>query len=69
MADGPGREPPHDRAGRDRHRHPMRWDDDAPHGGFTTGDPWLPADEVAEGSVAAQAGDPDSVLEGFLARV
>jgi len=62
MADGPGREPPHDRAGRDRHRHPMRWDDDAPHGGFTTGDPWLPAVEVVGGSVAAQAGDPDSVL-------
>ena len=35
MADGPGREPPDDRAGRDRHRHPMRWDDDAPHGGFS----------------------------------
>ena len=35
MADGPGGDPPHDRAGRDRHRHPMRWDDDAPHGGFT----------------------------------
>ena len=35
MADGPGADPPHDRAGRDRHRHPMRWDDDAPHGGFT----------------------------------
>ena len=29
MADGPGRDPPDDRAGRDRHRHPMRWDDDA----------------------------------------
>ncbi|MDP8967866.1 MAG: alpha-amylase family glycosyl hydrolase, partial [Actinomycetota bacterium] len=35
MGDGPGGDPPHDRAGRDRHRHPMRWDDDAPHGGFT----------------------------------
>ncbi len=62
MADGPGREPPDDRAGRDRHRHPMRWDDDAPHGGFTAGEPWLPAIEVEGGGVAAQERDPDSVL-------
>ncbi len=62
MADGPGREPPDDRAGRDRHRHPMRWDDDAPHGGFTTGEPWLPAIEVAGGGVAAQEQEADSVL-------
>jgi alpha-glucosidase len=62
MADGPGREPPDDRAGRDRHRHPMRWDDDAPHGGFTIGEPWLPAIDVAGGAVAAQAREPDSVL-------
>ncbi len=62
MADGPGREPPDDRAGRDRHRHPMRWDDDAPHGGFSTGEPWLPAIEVAGGGVATQERDPDSVL-------
>ncbi|HVL30739.1 MAG TPA: alpha-amylase family glycosyl hydrolase [Solirubrobacteraceae bacterium] len=62
MGDGPGREPPHDRAGRDRHRHPMRWDDDAPHGGFTTGEPWLPAIEVHGGGVAAQAREPDSFL-------
>jgi alpha-glucosidase len=62
MADGPGREPPDDRAGRDRHRHPMRWDDAAPHGAFTTGEPWLPAIEVRGGAVAAQARDPDSIL-------
>jgi alpha-glucosidase len=62
MADGPGREPPDDRAGRDRHRHPMRWDDGAPHGGFTTGAPWLPAIEVDGGGVAAQEHEPDSVL-------
>jgi len=63
MADGPGREPPDDRAGRDRHRHPMRWDDDAPHGGFTRGPvPWLPAIEVADGGVEAQRADPDSLL-------
>ncbi len=62
MADGPGREPPDDRAGRDRHRHPMRWRDDEPHGGFSDGDPWLPAIEVQGGAVATQAEDPDSVL-------
>ncbi len=63
MADGPGREPPDDRAGRDRHRHPMRWDDTAAHGGFTSGaEPWLPAIEVAGGGVGAQSDDPDSVL-------
>jgi alpha-glucosidase len=62
MADGPGREPPDDRAGRDRHRHPMRWDDGAPHGGFTSGEPWLPAIDVDGGAVAAQARDADSVL-------
>ncbi|HVF76862.1 MAG TPA: alpha-amylase family glycosyl hydrolase [Solirubrobacteraceae bacterium] len=64
MADGPGSDPPHDRAGRDRHRHPMRWDDDAPHGGFTdaAATPWLPAIEVEGGGVAQQACDPESVL-------
>jgi alpha-glucosidase len=65
MADGPGAtDCRHDRAGRDRHRHPMRWDDDAPHGGFTTAaaTPWLPAIEVAGGAVAQQAGAPDSML-------
>jgi len=62
MADGPGGDPPRDRAGRDPHRHPMRWDDAAPHGGFSTADPWLPAIEVAGGAVAAQSADPDSVL-------
>jgi len=64
MADGPGGDPPHDRAGRDRHRHPMRWDDDAPHGGFTAAaaEPWLPAIEVDGGGVAQQAADADSVL-------
>ena len=62
MADGPGGDPPRDRAGRDPHRHPMRWDDAAPHGGFSTVDPWLPAIEVAGGGVAAQTGAPDSVL-------
>ncbi len=64
MADGPGGDPPVDRAGRDAHRHPMRWDDDLPHGGFTRAGarPWLPAIAVDGGGVAQQAGDPDSVL-------
>jgi alpha-glucosidase len=64
MADGPGADPPHDRAGRDRHRHPMRWDDDAPHGAFTGAEatPWLPAIAVDGGGVAQQAGAPDSIL-------
>ncbi|MDP2711355.1 MAG: alpha-amylase family glycosyl hydrolase [Solirubrobacteraceae bacterium] len=64
MADGPGGDPPHDRAGRDRHRHPMRWDDDLPHGDFTVSEaqPWLPAIAVAGGGVAQQRTDPDSIL-------
>lgn len=62
MADGPGGEPPQDRVGRDRHRHPMRWDDAAPHGGFTRSDPWLPSIGVGGGGVVQQLKDPDSVL-------
>ena len=62
MADGPGADPPIDRYGRDRHRHPMCWDAAAPHGGFTTRRPWLPAVEVAGGGVVQQHEDPDSVL-------
>ena len=64
MGDGPGGDPPHDRAGRDAHRHPMRWDDHAPHGGFTSAAarPWLAPIAVEGGGVAQQAGAPDSVL-------
>ena len=56
MADGPGGDPPRDRAGRDAHRHPMLWDATAPHGGFTAADaePWLPAIAVEGGGVAQQ---------------
>jgi alpha-glucosidase len=67
MADGPGRtqdplgRAPDDRHGRDGHRHPMAWDD-GPHGGFTTGTPWLPAIGAPGGSVAAQEADPGSLL-------
>jgi alpha-glucosidase len=61
MGDGPGGNPPHDRAGRDRFRHPMQWDA-SPAGGFTTGAPWLPAIDAAERNVTAQERDPDSIL-------
>jgi alpha-glucosidase len=58
MGDGP--DEGDDRAGRDRHRHPMPWDGTR-HGGFTTGEPWLevvvppdgPADAQRDGSMLA----------------
>ena len=48
--------------GRDPQRTPMPWDRTA-HCGFTTGEPWLPlgADHAGR-SVAAQQGDPGSIL-------
>ncbi len=61
MADGPGADPPFDRAGRDGARHPMQWDGSA-NGGFTTGEPWLPVVDAAERNVADQAADPGSLL-------
>jgi glycosidase len=61
MADGPGHDPPYDRAGRDRHRHPMQWDG-TPTGGFTTGEPWLALVDPAERNVAGQRADPASLL-------
>jgi len=48
-----------DRAGRDRHRHPMQWD---AQGGFTTGEPWLPLTDPAQRNVADQRDDPRSML-------
>jgi len=62
MPDGPGGDPPVDRFGRDAHRHPVRWTDAEPHGGFTTGEPWLPVVDVPGGGVAEQRADPGSVL-------
>jgi alpha-glucosidase len=59
MSDGPGGDPPRDRAGRDAHRHPMQW---APGGGFTTADPWLPMLDPDERSVSVQDDDPRSLL-------
>jgi glycosidase len=63
MADGPGGDPPIDRAGRDGIRHPMQWDG-GPEGGFTTSGtrPWLPVVDAAERNVADQRDDPGSLL-------
>ena len=62
MVDGPGAEPPRDRAGRDPHRHPMQWEAE-PRGGFTTGEPWLPLTDPARRNVVSQRGQPGSMLE------
>jgi alpha-glucosidase len=61
LADGPGADPPQDRFGRDGARHPMQWDA-SEHGGFTTGEPWLPAVDPARVNVAGQREDPLSLL-------
>ena len=61
MQDGPGHDPPFDRNGRDGARHPMQWDP-SPTGGFTTGDPWLPAVDPETVSVAGERDDPGSLL-------
>jgi alpha-glucosidase len=59
--DGPPGESRHDRAGRDRYRHPVQWDA-SPSGGFTTGTPWLPPVDPERRNVEAQRGDPGSML-------
>jgi alpha-glucosidase len=61
LADGPGGKRVYDRAGRDRFRHPMQWDG-SENGGFTTGDPWLPAVEPERVNVEVQREDPRSTL-------
>ncbi|HXL43578.1 MAG TPA: alpha-amylase family glycosyl hydrolase [Gaiellaceae bacterium] len=61
LANGPGGDPPFDRAGRDGMRHPMQWDS-GPAGGFTTGKPWLPPVDPQQRSVEAQRNDPGSLL-------
>ena len=62
LANGPGHEPPFDRAGRDGLRHPMQWDANA-KAGFTTGEPWLPLVDPQERNVESQRGDTGSLLE------
>jgi alpha-glucosidase len=48
---------------RDGARTPMPWVADAPHGGFTTGTPWLPAAAAHRAlAVDRQEADPDSLL-------
>ncbi|MBC7491351.1 MAG: alpha glucosidase [Novosphingobium sp.] len=48
---------------RDGVRTPMPWRADAPHGGFTTGTPWLPMGEAnLARAVDRQANDPASLL-------
>jgi alpha-glucosidase len=61
LGDGEGGERVYDRAGRDRFRHPMQWDA-SPTGGFTTGEPWLPAVDPERTNVEAQRDDPRSTL-------
>jgi alpha-glucosidase len=59
QGEGPPGEARFDRAGRDRHRHPMQWDRG---GGFSTGEPWLPLVDPAQRNVADQRDDPASML-------
>jgi glycosidase len=60
LLDGPDGDPPDDRYGRDRARHPMQWDA-GPHGGFTTATPWLASVDPAARNVADQRADPASL--------
>jgi alpha-glucosidase len=62
LANGPGADPPYDRAGRDPMRHPMQWDCTA-NGAFTSGEPWLPLVDPAQRNVEAQRDDPESLLQ------
>jgi alpha-glucosidase len=64
LPNGPGADPPHDRAGRDPMRHPMQWDA-SPTGGFTTGKPWLPPIDPQERNVEGQRADPGSLLNHY----
>src|SRR3954454_20999516 len=61
LGEGPGHDPPYDRANPDRYSHRMHWDG-SPHSGLTGGEPWLPLVDPAERNVADQRDDPDSML-------
>jgi alpha-glucosidase len=55
--------------GRDGCRTPMQWDAD-PHGGFTTGTPWLPlASNYSRENVANLAADARSILNLYRALI
>ncbi|MCW3038785.1 MAG: alpha-amylase, partial [Solirubrobacterales bacterium] len=65
LADGPGGphlDPPYDRFGRDAMRHPPPWEQDAPQHGFTSGTPWLPVFDAADGAADVQRERPGSPL-------
>jgi glycosidase len=50
----------------ERIRTPMRWDDSAPAGGFSTAPPWQPLSDDPEGiDVASEAANPDSLLSSY----
>jgi alpha-glucosidase len=52
--------------GRDGCRTPIPWEEGEPHGGFTTGNPWLPVKPPqAALNVARQNADPDSTLNFY----
>ncbi len=54
-----------DRKSRDNSRTPVQWDD-SPHGGFTTGEPWIEvASNYPEVNAAAAVADPDSVFHHY----
>jgi alpha-glucosidase len=60
LPDGPGHDPPYDRAGRDPFRHPMQWEP-APDGGFGP-NAWLAPIDPLTRNVADQRNDPGSLL-------
>ncbi len=68
LPDGPGATPPYDRAGRDRHRHPMQWDG-SPTGGFSAAAPWLAPIDPATRNVADQERDRGSLLWLYRAAI